>query len=319
MTHLRNLDVALLFCCIILFSASSVYAPQTQDNSETSTDLPSITSQYNNIDPVSIDSDNALQAFASQFALSGDGSFETPYYFTRLNITGLSGPTLQVSNIRHTWFTFDDCMFQTDPSHIALEIFNVTKGHFANCFVSGAIYHNDSDFNVIMRSYIRGAVYIEDSLHTGLYHNTFAVDSPVFVMSFSILSTNVSFYDSNFLSELDLLDCTECYVMNNRFFTSVRDNGYANTWDGNSYVDYVGVGPYLILGTAGSIDDNPSALETSTIIWPGSTTTSTSGIRTTTTASSLTDNPFDDVLLGMIGIEIVVVILIVNIRKQSGQ
>jgi len=160
-TNRLNLGVALLFCCIIIFSASSVYAPRPQDDAATSTVLPSITSQYNDMDPVSIDSDNALQAFASVFAVSGDGGFETPYYFTGLNVTGPSGPILQLSNIRHTWFTFDDCMFQTHPSHIALEIFNVTKGHFTNCFVSGAIFHNDSDFNVIMRSFIRGAVYIE--------------------------------------------------------------------------------------------------------------------------------------------------------------
>lgn len=309
----------MLVCSIFIISACSTFAPQTQGENVETLDIPSIPAQYTEIGGLSFSSDNEFQAWANLNAFSGDGSSETPYYFTRLNITGESEPSLKLSNIRNSWFTFDDCIFHAYLSYSALEIFNVTKGHFTNCFVSGAIFHNDSDFNVIMRSYIWGAVYIEDSLHTGLYHNTFGMDAPVFVMSFSLLSTNVSFYDNNFLSELDLLDCTECYVINNRFFTSVRDNGYANTWDGNNYADYVGVGPYLILGTAGSIDSNPGTLETSTIIWPGLITTSTSGIRTTTTAGSLTDNPFDDVLLGIIGIEIVVVILIVNIRKQTGQ
>ena len=280
---------------------------------------PSVTSQYTDISSLSFNSDGEFEAWANLNAFSGDGSYETPYYFKRLNITGVSEPSLSLTNIRDTWFIFDDCVFVIHQWFSALELVNVTKGHFTNCFIHGAVLHNHSEFNVIMRSYISGEVYAEDSLHTGFYHNSFLADASVSVMSLSRLSTNVSFYDNNFLSDLDLYYCTECNVVNNRFFSSVSDNGYANNWDGNSYADYSGIGPYIIQGSAGSIDSNPATLETSTIVWPGTTTTSTSGIVTSTTTSSQTDNPDDDVFLGIIGIELVVVILLIDFRRQRGQ
>jgi hypothetical protein len=319
LTRHRKLGVSLFLCCIFIVSASSTSAPQTRDDKMVSPDLPSITSQYTSISGLSFNSDGEFESWANLNAFSGDGSFETPYYFKRLNITGLSEPGLKLSNVRSTWFIFDDCMFQTHLWYNAVEIENVTKGVFDNCIIFGAISHNNSDFNVIMRSHILGDVYIDDSLHTGFYHNTFDVDAPVFVMSLFRTSTNVSFYDNNFLSDLELFDCTECNVINNRFFSSVSDYGYANNWDGNSYSDYDGIGPYIIQGTAGSTDSNPAFLETSTITWPGTTTTPTGGVTTTTTTGSFTDNPFSDTLLGVIGIELVVVILLINVRKQGGQ
>ncbi|MFW9887963.1 MAG: hypothetical protein ACFFER_07265 [Candidatus Thorarchaeota archaeon] len=319
MTRHRKLSASLFLCCIFIVSASSVYAPQSRDNKMVSPDLASITSQYTNISSLSFNSGGEFEAWANLIAFSGDGSFETPYYFKRLNITGMLEPGLKLSNIRSTWFIFDDCIFQTHLWYNAVEIKNVTKGVFNNCVIYGAISHNNSDFNVIMRSYIFGDVYIDDSLHTGFYHNTFDVDAPVFVMSLFRTSTNVSFYDNNFLSNLELFGCTECNVVNNRFLGSVSDYGYANNWDGNSYSDYDGIGPYIIQGTAGSTDSNPAFLETSTITWPGTTTTSTSGLTTTTTTRSFTDNSSNDVLIGIIGIELIVVILLINVRKQSGQ
>jgi hypothetical protein len=313
------MSAVFLFCCILLISVSSAFGPRTQEYGAASTDLPLITSQYTDMGSLNFSSDGEFQVWANLNALSGDGSLDTPYYFTRLNITSESESSLKLSNIRNNHFTFDDCIFQTHQSNYALDLFNVTKGHFTGCSILGATFHNYSDFNVIMRSYIADEVYFLDSLHTGFYHNSVDVNSPVSVMSFSRISTNVSFFDNDFLSDLDLSDCTECNVIYNRFFSSVRDNGYANIWDGNSYADYVGVGHYLIIGTAGSIDSNPTTLETSTIVGTENTTTFTTGTRTTTTTSNLTDNPFDDVLIGIIGFEIVLVILLVNIRKQSNQ
>ena len=43
--------------------------------------------------------------------------------------------------------------------------------------------------------------------------------------------------------------------------TFAYDGGFGNNWTGNSWSDWNGVGPYLIPGTAGSVDESPTLFD----------------------------------------------------------
>jgi len=98
--------------------------------------------------------------------------------------------------------------------------------------------------------------------------------------------------EGNFLEQIYIYGfSTGNRIFNNEIhtgLTGVRDNGIDNTWDngvsiGNWWSDYGGTGPYIITGTAGSIDHYPRGLSsTEPTIYPTLPTTSTTTTGTTT-------------------------------------
>jgi hypothetical protein len=317
-TYYRKFVVALIFCYIIT-SISTAYAPQDQHEDVEAIDSPKFTSQYNDSGALNFSSDEDFQSWASLNSFEGDGSFNNPLYITGLNVTGLSEPSLKLSNITRTWFIFEDCIFQTHLWYAALDLRNVTKGFFTDCTVFGAVLLNGTAYSAIMHSFITDAVYVEDALDTIFADNWFDENANVYVLSIYITTTNVSFVENTFLGELYLFDCTNCNIVYNFFLNSVADDGFANTWDSNRYVDYDGFGPYNVPGSAESIDFNPYTFETDPPTGPPPTTTSieTTSPNPTPTVPSI--NAVDYVLFGIICFEIGIVIMIVTMKRRHTQ
>ncbi|MHA2210356.1 MAG: hypothetical protein ACXABV_14430 [Candidatus Thorarchaeota archaeon] len=319
-TIYRKLVAVLIFYCLFIIAIYPVYAPRYPDEyvERTNPNPLAFTSQYNNIDSLSFGSDNEFRTWAALSGFGGDGSFDNPLYITKLNVTGLSEPSLKLSNITNTWFVFEDCIFQTHLWYGALDLTNVTKGFFSDCMVFGAVLLNSTAFSVIMHSYISDGVYIEDAFDTFVADNWFDVNANVYVISIYFTSTNVSFYENTFLGEFYLFDCNYCNIVNNRFFNSVVDDGSINYWDSNGYADYDGFGPYIIPGSADSVDLNPYPLETDTTPIPP-TTTPPIGTISPTTTTAISGSIEDYILIGVICFEIGVVIMIVMMRRKVTQ
>ncbi|MFW9847269.1 MAG: hypothetical protein ACFFD6_11000, partial [Candidatus Thorarchaeota archaeon] len=91
------------------------------------------------------------------------------------------------------------------------------------------------------------------------------------------------------------------------FFGDVYDYGVDNLWESNFYYDYDGSGVYMIPGSAGSMDQDPIGMSI-----PATTSTSS-----TSAAPVSNGNLIDLVLGGIIAIEMLVILVIVNARKHS--
>ncbi|MFW9887961.1 MAG: hypothetical protein ACFFER_07255 [Candidatus Thorarchaeota archaeon] len=312
--HYQRLALAFVLYTLCFTSAGFAYAPQDFEVDLERSDLPATTTQYTDMGSLSFGSDEDFRAWANSNGFEGDGSSQNPLYIYDLNITGLSEPSLRLSNITRTWFIFEHCMFQTYLWYSALELTNVTNGLFTSCAIFGPAFLNNSSFDVIMDSYVADGVYVDDTMDCVLIGNWFDVDSHVDVNSIYTISTNVSFYVNTFLGALNLLNCTGCYVMSNLFFNSIVDDGVANTWDHNSYRNYDGIGSYIIPGIAESVDSNPLSLETVTTPIPPSFVPTTP-----TTTTFAPDSTIDFSLFGVICFESVVVIAIVIMRKTGAQ
>ncbi|MFX1261613.1 MAG: hypothetical protein ACFFAZ_05965 [Promethearchaeota archaeon] len=312
--HFQRLALALVFYTLLFISAGSAYTPHDFAVDLARSDLPAITTQYTDMGSLSFSSDEDLREWANLNGFEGDGSSQNPLFIYDLNVTGLSEPSLRLSNITRTWFIFEHCMFQTHIWYGSLELTNVTNGLFTNCAVFGQVLLNNVSFDVIMDSYFADGVYIDDTMDCALIGNWFDEDSHVDVNSIYIISTNVSFYENTFLGALNLLNCTGCYVISNLFFDSIVDDGVSNTWDNNRYWNYNGIGVYIIPGIAESVDSSPLSLETITTPLPP-----TFIPITPTTTTSNVDNTVDYVLFGITCFEITVVIVIVIIRRGRAQ
>jgi hypothetical protein len=245
-----------------MISLSLAHAPQDLSEDVEPTIPPSITSQYNSTGPLSFSSDDELGDWAILNGFEGDGSYDSPFLITGLNVTSISEPSLRLSNITDTWFFFENCIFQSHLWYETLDISNTTSSFFSRCTVYGAVILNDTEFSVISDTHISEALYVVDSPDTAIIGSWFGVNSQTYVMSIDIISTNVSFYENTFFGEFALIDCGHCSIIANSFFDSVYDDGFSNYWNANRYAEYDGSDPFIIPGSAESIDFNPESPET---------------------------------------------------------
>ncbi|MFW9967141.1 MAG: hypothetical protein ACFFEA_08300 [Candidatus Thorarchaeota archaeon] len=314
----QKATVAVLICCLLVISIDSTLLSGNHKAMIAGRPEPyAFISQYVQSDSLNFSSDDEFITWANLNGFDGDGSYYYPFYITGLDVTGISVPSLKLSNITNTHFIFDDCIFRSYEWYGAIDLSNMSSGVFTNCFVYGAVLLNDTAYCDIVESYIYEGVYIDDTIDSVFASNWFDVGD-VYVISIHITSTNVSFYDNIFLGELSLIYCTDCYIVENSFYASVHDDGITNVWDSNRYSDYNGVGVYLIPGVAGSIDSNPGILssETPTTWFPGWTS---SPLPTSGNGDFNSTIPFDFFLLGAISFEIGVVVMILLMRRKPDQ
>jgi hypothetical protein len=231
---------------------------------------------YDKIGPLNLSSDAELRNWASISGFSGVGTYESPIFITELNITSLSGTSLKLSNITDTWFTFFDCIFIAQTLYRALEIYNVSHALFESCNVNGVAFLNSSRNSLMFDTYFAEALLVNNCTDITFYTSFFDIGTVVTVGSafYDSYSLNVSFVENTFNASLRLFECHSSYILFNSFFSSVYDEGLDNYWDRNFYFDYDGVGPYLIPGIAGSVDQYPQGRSTTSI----DTTTTTEAI-----------------------------------------
>jgi hypothetical protein len=315
-TQYWKLAIVLASCYLFIISISSAFAPQDQFIDTEPAKIPTITSQYNSTGPLRFSSDEELKDWANMNGFEGDGSYASPLIITWLNVTSVSEPSLMLSNIRDTWFYFENCIFQSHLWYETLYISNISRGVFHLCTVYGALILNETEFSVIIGSSITEALYVVESLDTAILSSWFGANSQTHVMR----SNNVSFYENTFFGQFDIFDSGFCYIVENYFFNSVQDDGFENYWNSNRYAEYDGTGPYVIPGSAESMDFDPGINET----YPPTTLpplTTISPVETTTPPGNGTFgfNPMDLVLVAVTAFEAGVVIMIVTMRRRRTQ
>ncbi|MFW9862440.1 MAG: hypothetical protein ACFFEX_11685 [Candidatus Thorarchaeota archaeon] len=271
-------------------------------------DVPATVSKTNDMDGLTLSSDESFRDWANLNGFPGDGTGSSPFIIEGMVFSNYSSPPRVLVDIVETWFVFSECIFMSNDSRPALSTLGIANGVFSGCGFLGVVEYNSSSNCVFHDSQFLFPVQAIESSDSVFYSNVFDDEANVYVGSWGIPSNNVSFFENEFYGELHLADATNCYVINNIFYWQAIDDGSDNYWDGNDYFNYDGTGPYEIPGLAGSVDDNPFGRPGTTTEWPPPLPPPPNG-----------DFGIDSLLFQVIIMELVIIAIILFTRRQRVQ
>ena len=264
-------NVSILFILLIISSLCFL-------SSETSSqyDGPADYYKFSDIEyssPVNISSD-------SQFAVQGwpgNGTESSPYLIAGLRFSYPHQEPIIIENTR-MYFVIRDCIFEKQglPAVLgnvnAIHIFNVSNGIIEGCSISAtslAIGATNSSNMMIRNNRVRETEhgFNFDSLKRSIIHNNSLISGYGGIIGNELIYCNIT---ENTIAEVDWGLCLAEFCANNIishnrvgwcFEEYAYDYGSNNNWNGNSWSNWNGLGPYSISGTAGSTDDSPSLFD----------------------------------------------------------
>jgi len=226
---------------------------------------------YNSSVTISSDADFVLQNWP------GNGTMNQPYLISNLRFSHSEDWPIRIYNTQ-SYFLIVNCTVEPSeyyPAHSdgkGILLYNITNCIVENCSIN--------DKNV--------GVYVDNSNNTIVRNNLIITcDTGIFLSRLErcILSNNSIRKGNTGIQTLHLrfsnltgnqiveshtgiglsVDSKNNTLSMNRIGwcieTNAKDYGSNNTWDGNSWSDWEGIGPYLISGSAGSVDDQPTLFD----------------------------------------------------------
>ena len=222
---------------------------------------------YNSSVAILSDADFVLQNWP------GNGTKSQPYLISNLRFSSTEDWPIKIYNTR-AYFLVSNCVVESSEMYPAaydgkgIILNNVTNGIIVNCSISNknaGVYISDAN-NTIVRNNLIIACDIGISIHR-LERCTFSNNSirmgyegiQTYKLRFSNLTGNLIVESHTGLGLS--VHCTNNTISMNRIGwcieSNAKDFGSNNIWIGNSWSDWNGQGPYVIPGSAGSIDESP--------------------------------------------------------------
>ena len=268
--------VSLILVLLVVFSP---YLIITEENTPRINDTTSIETkhyhssevEYNSSVEILADGDFVVQGWP------GNGTESSPYLISNLRFISRDVWPIIIYHTR-AHFVINNCV--VEPTDVSLGarwgkgilLSNVTNGVVENCTIhdmNAGVYISDAN-NTIVRNNLIIACDTAISIHR-IERCTFSNNS--IRMGYEGIST-YKLRNSNLTGNMIVESYTGLGLspetMNNTisqnrigWCTEVNafDTGSGNIWDGNSWSDWDEVGPYLISGRAGSIDESPTLFD----------------------------------------------------------
>jgi hypothetical protein len=223
--------------------------------------------------PVNISSDSEL----AEYGWPGNGTESSPYLIAGLQFSYPDQEPIIIENTR-AHFVIRDCVFEKQgmPAVLgnvnAIHIFNVSNGIVEDCSISAtsvAIGVTNSSNMIIRNNRVRDTEFgfLFDSLKRSIIHNNSIISGYDGIVGNELIFCNIT---ENTIAEVDWGLCLGEWCVNNIishnrvgwcFEEYAYDYGSNNNWNGNSWSNWNGLGPYIISGTAGSTDESPSLFD----------------------------------------------------------
>ena len=250
-------------------SGSSI--PNSDTGLFVSTKFPSfLASEYNSSIEVLSDADFVSQEWP------GSGTESSPYLISNLRFSYPDQEPIIIANTR-AHFVVRNCVFEKQGmpplygSVNAISIFNASNGIIRDCTISTtgvAIGVSNSSEMMILNNQVRDTEqgFNLESLERSVICNNSLNSGYVGFHTDGLISCNIT---RNTIVETEWGIVLGEFCVNNSISLNrigwceeyAHDYGSGNMWDSNSWSNWNGVGPYIISGTAGSIDESPSLFD----------------------------------------------------------
>ena len=207
----------------------------------------------------------------------GNGSEASPYMISNLKFDYDGTVPINIENTR-AHFIVRNCIIgapEIGPINqlgFGIRIINVTNAVVENCYFyskSHAIAAGSVNNTLIRNNTLNNC---EFGIEVGDLESIEVSNNSIFSGRYAMVvhhATNSSI-NGNLIVEAKYgilleMNCTDNVITRNRIGwcadTSAFDGGSNNNWTGNSWSDWNEVGPYLIPGTAGSVDESPTLFD----------------------------------------------------------
>ncbi|MFW9811505.1 MAG: NosD domain-containing protein [Candidatus Thorarchaeota archaeon] len=253
---------------ITVLSDRALHGSNHSNASEIISYLPSDVS-YNSSVVILSDTDFVMQNWP------GNGSESSPYSISNLRFSPDEDSIIRIYNTR-AHFLLNNCVFESQDSYpwpsygAGVILFNVSNGVIENCSINGK--NTGLGITNINNTLIRNNLIKRCDHAIDMYQisNCAFSNNSIFSHDYSTGISGGRISYSNFTANILVEGFTGLSLgpnsINNTLTlnrigwcteANAKDFGSGNTWEGNSWSDWDGVSPYLISGSAGSVDVSP--------------------------------------------------------------